>query len=306
MSIQASTQGRVLSILLSFLVLSSFQVSAICYYPDGTVTPGDVPCLTGNDPSFCCSFGYACLNNQICMTTSHTPNATNTYVRGSCTDPTWRSANCPSFCVNPDPPWKDDTAGGEGMALCANTTNTFYCVDFNEDAVNCAERFNNAYSQLDNVSLITLDSELISPSDFGAHVDFNPGACEADLDPYTNLKPGTRWSCFAAPYSVRKRDCTICRWFDCRPSGYWLVGIFHISPSATRKTPCDTNGEPAEDMVSCASSPFAFGVGTFASEIHGSGSICYAVAAVGAGWEAASSRTTGWIAHGVLKTMSSV
>lgn len=142
MSIHNSRQGRVLSTFLYSLVLLTLRVSAICYYPDGTVTPGDVPCLTGNDPSFCCSFGYACLNNQICMTTPHTPNATNTYVRGSCTDPTWRSANCPSFCVNPDPPWKDDTGGGEGMVLCPNTTNTFYCFDFNEDAVNCAERLN--------------------------------------------------------------------------------------------------------------------------------------------------------------------
>ena len=132
-----SMQRNWSSILLSFILLQT-QVSSICYYPDGTVTPADVPCLSGSEPSWCCGFGYACLSNKICMSTPRTPNATNKYVRGSCTDQTWRAANCPSFCVNPNAPWKDDTGGGEGMALCSGTANTFYCVDFNDNAVDCA------------------------------------------------------------------------------------------------------------------------------------------------------------------------
>ncbi len=75
------------------------------------------------------------------MFTNHTPaSAGDTpYVRGSCTDKSWRSANCPSFCVNPDAPYSDNTSGGAAMAKCSNTTDLFYCIDLNTDAVSCAE-----------------------------------------------------------------------------------------------------------------------------------------------------------------------
>lgn len=136
-------------IWLRFLFSLSFfphRVISICYYPDGTVTNQDVPCLPGDEASWCCGFGYACLSNKICMATNYTTGTDiSTYVRGSCTDKSWRAANCPSFCVNSAAPASDDVSGGEGMALCPNTTNTYYCIDFNQDAVNCAKLENIAY-----------------------------------------------------------------------------------------------------------------------------------------------------------------
>lgn len=69
--------------------------------------------------------------------------SSSSYVRGSCTDSTWRSSYCPNFCVDANAPRMDDTAGGEGMAKCPNTDiDMYYCVDFDQSAVNCTTQQN--------------------------------------------------------------------------------------------------------------------------------------------------------------------
>jgi hypothetical protein len=123
------------------------QVSAICYYPDGTASNFDEPCYDGEGHSVCCGFGFACLSNRICMATQIVPhfNETAMYVRGSCTDETWRDRNCPSFCVDGDAPCWDSLSSGEGMGLCPGTLNTYYCLNYNQQAVSC--------DKLENIAL---------------------------------------------------------------------------------------------------------------------------------------------------------
>ena len=60
--------------------------------PEGTIS---------RDHTFCCGPGYTCLSNGLCMQDNETHDglSANTYVRGSCTDQTWRAAGCPSFCI---------------------------------------------------------------------------------------------------------------------------------------------------------------------------------------------------------------
>ncbi len=91
--------------MLLFVLCVAFisAVSAICYYPDASTAPQDTPCLNSAGDTFCCGEGYVCLSNRICKSVAATndPNSQSTYVRGSCTDPTWRSSACPSFCIDP-------------------------------------------------------------------------------------------------------------------------------------------------------------------------------------------------------------
>ena len=107
--------------------------ACICYYPNGDVSPQDVPC-TSNSNSTCCGIGYACLTNQICMDTSLTPASSGStkYVRGSCTDKSFSSSACPLFCDNAK---YDDVGGGEGMEKCTNVQGDAYrCIDFNPNS----------------------------------------------------------------------------------------------------------------------------------------------------------------------------
>lgn len=54
------------------------------------------------------------------------PNAAK-YDRGSCTDKTWRSSECPNFCVNAAN--GDTLNGGIGIAKCPGNLDMYYCMD---------------------------------------------------------------------------------------------------------------------------------------------------------------------------------
>ncbi|KAH7305937.1 hypothetical protein B0I35DRAFT_443545 [Stachybotrys elegans] len=119
------------TIYLSTLILFLDGAACICYYPDGSTAPQDVPCTDETRHSACCGPGYACLSNFICQATGaelQRPGATE-YVRGSCTDESWRSGSCPSFCVNPN---YDFLAGGNGIGRCENDSLLFYCINSQE------------------------------------------------------------------------------------------------------------------------------------------------------------------------------
>ncbi len=110
----------------------------MCYYPDGSQATNDTAC-TSSTNSTCCGNGYACLSNNICMATSadaQKPDAT-LYVRGSCTDQSFTSSNCPLFCLNGT---YDDLGGGEGIALCPDSSTEFFCIDGRYEAgdVSCS------------------------------------------------------------------------------------------------------------------------------------------------------------------------
>ncbi|EDU47132.1 hypothetical protein PtrSN002B_007082 [Pyrenophora tritici-repentis] len=115
----------------NIILLITFYISTtscLCYFPDGTLVERDTPCSTAAN-STCCGQGFACLSNNLCAVTSHVDAGPgqSTYVRGSCTDKTWNSAECPTFCLNWD--HGDNPAGGMGIAKCPYIEERFYCLD---------------------------------------------------------------------------------------------------------------------------------------------------------------------------------
>jgi hypothetical protein len=69
-----------------------------CYWPDGSqVTQNQTdlyhytPCFEGD--SQCCAIGEVCMTNGLCF-----GGIEGQVYRGACTDQTYRTANCPTFC----------------------------------------------------------------------------------------------------------------------------------------------------------------------------------------------------------------
>ncbi|CAF9940875.1 MAG: hypothetical protein HETSPECPRED_002666 [Heterodermia speciosa] len=115
--------------LLSLVTVTLPLCTATCYSPDGkTIAGQDEPCNGGSSESFCCGRGWACLSNKICMRTDRVSGNFYLYGRGSCTDPTWQSAACPSFCLA-------NLEGGEGLEKCEDSSRDSYCCV--EDGANC-------------------------------------------------------------------------------------------------------------------------------------------------------------------------
>jgi hypothetical protein len=78
-----------------------------CFYPNGGRAEGDYACNLTAEVSFCYAIGYSCLENKICARSGDVP-----YNRGSCTDQTWRSSDCPQFCRDSPPD------GGSWLSNC--------------------------------------------------------------------------------------------------------------------------------------------------------------------------------------------
>ena len=68
-----------------------------CYSPDGTVQDSDSPCNVSLEESACCNDADICLDNGLCL-----PQAlqSNSFYRGSCTDQSWQSGECPQYCAD--------------------------------------------------------------------------------------------------------------------------------------------------------------------------------------------------------------
>ena len=80
---------------LAFLLLS--RAAATCYFPDGDISPYDTPCNPLANASVCCFTGQACLSNELCQADT---DGVITYARGTCTDQSWKSPDCPEFCLD--------------------------------------------------------------------------------------------------------------------------------------------------------------------------------------------------------------
>lgn len=91
---------------LAVLYLASSAAAAAnrtCYFPDGSVSPGDFPCSDA-DTTHCCNAGNACLSTGYCMSAEQQPYVIS---RGSCTDNAW-GTGCPAKCAGTN----DDPSGG--------------------------------------------------------------------------------------------------------------------------------------------------------------------------------------------------
>ncbi|KAK4234053.1 transcription initiation factor IID, 18kD subunit-domain-containing protein [Achaetomium macrosporum] len=99
-----------------------------CYYPNGNEATIDWPCDENAENSACCAgapFGFACLENGLCQ------GKDGKVIRGSCTDESWMSPDCPHFCLNWD-------SVGHDLVPCSNVTgrDTSYCCD---EMPNCCD-----------------------------------------------------------------------------------------------------------------------------------------------------------------------
>lgn len=93
------------------------MASQSCYWPDGSVTDGDVIPAENNDSSghaACCFAGHYLFANGLCLDISQM-----TYYRCACTDKTWASPACPKYCM-------DVSAQQCGIWVCDNS-NHFAC-----------------------------------------------------------------------------------------------------------------------------------------------------------------------------------
>jgi hypothetical protein len=85
-------------LLLATLTRTSLQQT--CYFPNGVIARNDYPCtsLISKSPGtdvHCCEVGRTCLPNRMCSGISQDGNP----MRGTYTDSTWNSPNCPKFCT---------------------------------------------------------------------------------------------------------------------------------------------------------------------------------------------------------------
>ncbi|KAI9854921.1 MAG: hypothetical protein M1824_006490 [Vezdaea acicularis] len=74
-----------------------------CFLPNGALRGDDSPCDPNAEDSPCCwqSLGYECLDNGLCVGNG-TANVSPQIIRGTCTDPTWKSPKCPQYCLEND------------------------------------------------------------------------------------------------------------------------------------------------------------------------------------------------------------
>lgn len=122
--------------ILWYACLAS-TTQAACYFPNGRLAHNDSPCRDDTENSVCCGQGYACLTNGICQATGEElqkPGASE-FVRGGCTDKSYRSSSCPQFCSDP---LQDNVGGGHGLARCQDEERDMYfCVREITDNFNC-------------------------------------------------------------------------------------------------------------------------------------------------------------------------
>ncbi|OCK75199.1 hypothetical protein K432DRAFT_386335 [Lepidopterella palustris CBS 459.81] len=116
-------------VTLTILLLCSPFVIAdqTCYWPNGAVAQGYVPCNPGQTNSMCCAGQgeSACLSNGLCLWL-----ADFSIDRGGCTDSSWASGACVQTCRN------NPNDGHADVTQCLNTTSLEYCCGFNNDCCN--------------------------------------------------------------------------------------------------------------------------------------------------------------------------
>ncbi|PNY24999.1 Uncharacterized protein TCAP_05081 [Tolypocladium capitatum] len=124
----AGSADKMRPLLVVVLATCPSASYSLCYFPDGSIATQDTPCRDDTPQSTCCGQGYACLSNNICMATGSVPKTlgASAYVRGSCTDKSWRNGACPNFCADPA---TDNVKGGEGMGRCEHDARLFHCIN---------------------------------------------------------------------------------------------------------------------------------------------------------------------------------
>ena len=100
-------------ILVCSLEKATRVAAQTCYFPDGSPSPRDTPCRapSSGQASPCCPYFDICLDNSLCLAQSGNEVVT----RGTCTDKSWQSSDCPGYCQ--DGTLKLIGARREGLSL---------------------------------------------------------------------------------------------------------------------------------------------------------------------------------------------
>ena len=88
---------------LAVLLTVSSLVEATCYWQNSTlapddpfsIAPDDTACFPAQENSACCATGWTCLSDGVCYIEQ---GDNSFYYRGTCTDRTWNSQQCPGWC----------------------------------------------------------------------------------------------------------------------------------------------------------------------------------------------------------------
>ncbi|KAF2733629.1 hypothetical protein EJ04DRAFT_513126 [Polyplosphaeria fusca] len=83
-------------------VLLGCTATALCYTPDGSLS-NDLSCDPTANESICCEMGFSCTSSRFCLKEGHANSSglafDGVYIRGTCTDSSWASAECGGNCV---------------------------------------------------------------------------------------------------------------------------------------------------------------------------------------------------------------
>ncbi|KAH7033680.1 uncharacterized protein B0I36DRAFT_321878 [Microdochium trichocladiopsis] len=145
-----------LSLLLVRVVTADNDNETLCYWPDGSVAVGDVPCNTSaSGYSSCCATGDVCYKGTICASMKFE----NTFYRSSCTDQLWRDSNdCTMRCAFTNV--RSTLAGPEILTKCSGD-NKWACNGLQDAVYHCE---NNAYSLSDDDFIVVTSLAAASAS----------------------------------------------------------------------------------------------------------------------------------------------
>jgi hypothetical protein len=85
--------SRIWVILVASALLSVGVAQQTCYFPNGKIASGLIPCNKASNATHCCRAADRCLTNGLCFSPG-----LNSIVKRGCTDPTWNVSQCPSYC----------------------------------------------------------------------------------------------------------------------------------------------------------------------------------------------------------------
>ncbi|KAK4209728.1 hypothetical protein QBC37DRAFT_294037 [Rhypophila decipiens] len=117
-------------------LLGSVENPAPCYGFNGKFQTGYYPCQTFDVAvSQCCSPGWTCFSNAMCITTNPVvflPNVTlGSVLRSACTDPGWNVSGCGGFCLT-----NDEDEDSAKIIPCGD--DTFCCgYEYSRDLCDC-------------------------------------------------------------------------------------------------------------------------------------------------------------------------
>ncbi|KAF2440264.1 hypothetical protein P171DRAFT_475773 [Karstenula rhodostoma CBS 690.94] len=136
--------------LRQFLCIASLSshTLATCFFPNGNASPADTPCNPDAEVSHCCYKNQACLSNGLCVSDPYSPIKARLH-RGTCSDKTWESNDCPNHCTS-------IADNGAPVYACNQTNVDSYCCF---DGCECNASFEIFRFPTDDVYTLTIISE---------------------------------------------------------------------------------------------------------------------------------------------------